>query len=234
MGRLVQRRFLVLLLALAMLVVVSPFLRSAFGTRLLLDGLLTVVFLAAYFMVFSRSPFRVPALVLGIPTLIGAWIDYVFPGIPRVPVLVSFHLVAAVFFSFAVVIILRSIHKEASVSADAIYGAICGYLLIGLAFGHLYCLTECLNPEAFRGIEQFSMPLQVEDRHHLLLTYFSFVTLTSVGYGDITPRSGPTRSLAVVEAMVGQFYIAVLIGELIGKRVSQAVSGRSSDSVQSG
>jgi hypothetical protein len=61
---------------------------------------------------------------------------------------------------------------------------------------------------------------------HFQLTYFSFVTLTTVGYGDITPaREGP-RGLAVVEAMVGQFYVAVLLGELIGKRVSHALEDR--------
>src|SRR5262249_16444355 len=161
-------------------------------------------------------------------------IDYVLPGLPRIPLLVGFHLVAALLFGFTVATILRAIHKEASVSADAIYGALCGYLLVGAAFGHLYCLTEALNPGSFRGSEQFSTQLEMDDRHHFMLIYFSFVTLTSVGYGDITPGSGIVRSLAVVEAMMGQFYIAVLIGELIGKRVSQAVSGQTSGPAKSG
>jgi hypothetical protein len=224
-----QRRFLILLLALALLVIVYPMLRNTLSTRLVLDVLLTVVFLAAFFMIFFRGPFQVPALVLGVPTIVGAWIDYVLPGLPRIPLLVSFHLVAALFLGFGVAIILRAVHQEVSVSADAIYGAICGYLLIGLAFGHLYCITEAFAPGSFWGSERFSTPLQVDDRHHFILTYFSFVTLTSVGYGDITPGSGPARSLAVIEAMIGQFYIAVLIGELIGKRVSQAMSARKAE-----
>jgi hypothetical protein len=219
-----RRKFLVLLLALGMLVIIYPLLRSAFSTRLLLDVLLTIVFAAAFFMVFSQGSFRIPALVLGIPTIVGAWIDYVVPGLPRIPLLIGFHVVAALFLGFAVAIVLRTIHKEVSVSADAIYGAICGYLLVGLAFGHLYCLTEALNPGSFHVSEPFSTPSQLDDRHHFMLTYFSFVTLTSVGYGDILPGSGTVRSLAVVEAIFGQFYIAVLIGELIGKRVSQAMS----------
>jgi hypothetical protein len=233
MDWLLRRRFQVLLLALALLVLVYPLLRSAFGTRLVLDVMLTIVFLAAFFMVFTQGRFRVPALVLGVPTVIGAWIDYVLPDLPQIPLQVGFHLVAALFFGFGVAIILRAVHKEVSVSADAIYGAICGYLLVGLAFGHLYCITDVFNPGSFRGSEHLSTP-HVDDRQHFLLTYFSFVTLTSVGYGDITPGSGMARSLAVVEAMIGQFYIAVLIGELIGKRVSQAVASQSSDSAKSG
>jgi voltage-gated potassium channel len=224
-----RRKFLALLLALGLLVVVYPVLRSAFSTRLLLDALLTVVFLAAFLTIFSQSRFRLLALLLGVPTIVGAWIDYVVPGLPRLPLVVGFHLVAALFLGFTVATILRAIHREETVSTDAIYGAFCGYLLVGLAFGHLYCVTESLNPGSFQMSEQFPPQLQVEARHHFILSYFSFVTLTSVGYGDITPGSGTARSLAVVEAIIGQFYIAVLIGELIGKRVSQVVSGQPSD-----
>jgi hypothetical protein len=228
-----ERKFLILLIAIGMLLIVYPLLRSAFRSRILLDILLTMVFLAAFLIIFSQSRFRLLALALAVPTLVGAWIDYVLPGLPRIPLLVGFHLVAVLLFGFTVATILRVIHKEASVSADAIYGALCGYLLVGAAFGHLYCITEALNPGSFHGSEQFSTQLQEDDRDHLMLTYFSFVTLTSVGYGDITPGSGTVRSLAVVEAIIGQFYIAVLIGELIGKRVSQAMSETQSDRAKS-
>jgi hypothetical protein len=228
-----QRKYLILLLAIAMLMIVYPLLRGAFSTRLLLDALLTLVFLAAFLIIFSQSRFRLLALLLAVPTLVGAWIDYVLPGLPRTALFVGFHLVAALLFGFTIVTILSAIHREASVSVNAIYGALCGYLLLGLGFGHLYCITAALNPESFHGSEQFSTPAEVDDRHHLMLTYFSFVTLTSVGYGDITPGSGMVRSLAVIEAILGQFYIAVLIGELIGKRVSQGMSGQRSDPAKS-
>jgi hypothetical protein len=59
---------------------------------------------------------------------------------------------------------------------------------------------------------------------HFLLTYFSFVTLTTVGYGDITPAGDTARALAMIEAVAGQFYLAVLIAELVGKRLAQATS----------
>jgi voltage-gated potassium channel Kch len=66
--------------------------------------------------------------------------------------------------------------------------------------------------------------LQVNEDRYFLLAYFSLVTLATVGYGDITPATELARSLAVVEAIVGQFYIAVLIADLIGKKLSQAVA----------
>jgi hypothetical protein len=226
MNRWFQQKYLALLLALGMLLIVYPLLRSAFSTRILLDVLITIVFLAAFLIIFSERHWRLLALALAVPTLIGAWSHYVLPGLPRLPLLVGFHLVAALLFGLTVVTILRAIHKEEGVSADAIYGALCGYVLVGLTFGHLYCVTESLNPGSFYGNEQFSTQLQREDRQYPTFVYFSLVTLTSVGYGDITPRIGFARSLAVVDAIIGQFYIAVLIGELIGKRVSQTISRR--------
>jgi hypothetical protein len=229
-----QRKFVSLLLAVGTLLILHPLLRIAFTTRILLDILLTIVFLAAFLLVFSQSRFRLLAVVLAVPTLVGAWIHYALPGLPELPLLVIFHLLAALFFGFTVTTILRLIHKEADVSVDAIYGAICGYALFGLGFAHLYCLTESLNPGSFQVNEQASTQLQGDDRQYFTFVYFSLATLTTLGYGDITPRSGIARSLAVVEAIIGQFYIAVLIGELIGKRVSQAISGQRSRPAQSG
>jgi len=218
-------RFLALLLTLVMLLVVYPVLSDVFDARLLLDALLSVVFLCGSLVIFSQRHLRLVALVLGIPTLAGLWTGYAFPGLPRQPLALGFHVCAVLFFGFTVAVILLAVHKEETVSADAIYGAFCGYLLTGLLFGHLYGLVESLSPGSFQGNADFTAKLQDEDHRHFVLTYFSFVTLTTVGYGDITPSKNAGRGLAVVEAIMGQFYIAVLVAELIGKRVAQAITG---------
>lgn len=229
MSWLLQRPFLGLLFALAMFLMVCPMLRDVLGARVLFDIVLTVVFLTAFLIVFRQGSLRLLALVLGIPTVVGAWTGYVLPGLPRLPLIVGFHFVAALFFTFTTATILKVVHQEKILSADSIYGAFCGYLLVGMTFGHLYCLLEALAPGSFRVSETFSVLFQDEDRRHVLLTYFSIVTLTTVGYGDITPVSESAGGLAVVESVVGQFYIAVLVAELIGKRVSQAIAGQRSD-----
>ena len=77
-------------------------------------------------------------------------------------------------------------------------------------------------PGSFRGID----PGAGGHRTHFLFTYFSFITLTTVGYGDITPGGDTARALALVESVAGQFYLAVLIADLVGKRVAQAVSAQ--------
>jgi len=82
---------------------------------------------------------------------------------------------------------------------------------------------------ARRGLTRRSAPGSVATdpgaEVHFQLSYFSFITLTTVGYGDITPTGNPVRSPSVAEAVTGQFYLAVLVAELIGKRVAQAPSG---------
>ena len=104
-------------------------------------------------------------------------------------------------------------------------------LLVALVFGHLYCVIQAITPGSFHARETFAAELQDETLRHSLLTYFSVVTLTTVGYGDITPVGGAARGLVAVEAVAGQFYIAVLVAELIGKRVSQAImAGQQSNS----
>jgi hypothetical protein len=96
-------------------------------------------------------------------------------------------------------------------------------------FGHGYSLVEALAPGSFRGGDFVTGPPD-PGRVHLTLTYFSFVTLTTVGYGDVAPAAGLARGLANVEAIVGQFYLAVLVADLIGKRVAQALSERAAQS----
>ena len=222
---LLRWRFLALLVTLALLLVVSPVLQAAFDSRLVFDALLSLVFVAAFAAVFTERSLRVPALLLGIPTLLGAWTGDVVPGLPRLPLAVGFHLVATAYLGLAIAAILRAVHREERVSADSVYGAFCGYLLLGLAFGHLYSLLEAVAPGSFRLRHDLATPVHDPERRQFLLTYFSLVTLTTVGYGDITPGSDPARGLAAVEAVLGQFYVAVLIAELIGKRVAQTLSG---------
>jgi hypothetical protein len=234
MNWLSRRKYRALLLVLVALVVVYPLLRGTTDERAVFHLFLTAVFLAAIRAIIADRSLRLFALLLGVPTVAGLWTGYALPGLARIPLAVGFHLFALLFFTFTVGVILREVYREKTVSADAVSGAFCGYLLTGLAFSHVYCVVESLHPGSFRGNEALAGLLRDEREQHFLLTYFSFLTLTTVGYGDITPASDAARGLAVVEAIVGQFYIAVLVAELIGKRVSQAVAPREADATPDG
>jgi hypothetical protein len=125
-------------------------------------------------------------------------------------------------------VILRTIFQDAVVSTDSINGAFAGYLLLGVMFGHVYCLVETIEPGSFAIQADFKTILNEDWKRHMLLNYFSVVTLTTVGYGDITPRSNWARNFSCVEAVIGQFYMAVIVAELIALRVSEAFAQKQS------
>ena len=219
MNRFADRKYLLLFITLMTVLGLAPFLEASPDTRLVFDLLLTLVFFASIGVIFADRRLRYMAVVLGIPTLVGGWTGYFIPGLPRVPLVIAFHLFAALFFAFTVAALVRGVHREKDVSADALYAALCGYILLALGFGHLFCVVAVIYPGSFAGE---TYPGDDAANRHFVLTYFSFVTLTTVGYGDVLPKSPPARGLAMVEAVTGQFYLAVLVAELIGKRLSTA------------
>ena|SRR5579859_6244859 len=221
-----RHRFLLLLLSLFLLFVVQPLVIGLELAQVLYDGLLTIVFATALFAVFRERHLLILALVLGLPSIVGRWTGYVLPALPRLPTLVTAHILAALFLAFSIAVILRSTYRETTVSTDAVCGALCGYLLIGLAFAHIYSGVEAAHPGSLRGDNALSVSVLNEGQRQALLIYYSFITLTTVGFGDLTPATPLTRVLSWVEAVFGQFYIAVIMAELIGIRVAQALGER--------
>jgi voltage-gated potassium channel len=215
-------RFVWLLAAMFGLLVLVPADRSGIAERVLAAVLLTAVYAAAFLVVLADARYRLGGLLIGFPALIGAWANLLAPGAAPPSVVVAGHVLSVIFLTFLISVILRMVFLRRAVSGDDIAASLCAYLLIGAAFGHVYALVEALAPGSFRG-DAFAAA-DASGNAYLLLTYFSYVTLTTVGFGDITPGTGLTRGLAATEAVVGQFYLAVLVASLIGKKVAQALS----------
>lgn len=128
-----------------------------------------------------------------------------------------------IFFLITTVTILSYVLQFKRVTADKIHGSICGYLLIGIVWALVYALIEHLYPGSFKFAEGFVSSHAQSVTHPAFIThfnYFSYVTLTTLGYGDVVPVTDMTRSLAAVEAVSGQLYIAVLIARLVGLHIS--------------
>lgn len=226
--RLLRRRFRILLIAFGLLFVGYPVLRGDAGGRVLYDVLLVVVFLTSFVIVFTQARHRLVGVVLATPTVAGILTGYALPGLPRTPVVVATHGFAALFLGYAVAVVLRTVYQERRVELDSIYGAICGYLLIGVAFGHVYSLIEQVAPGSFHASGDLAADIQNPDRSHFVFTYFGVLTLAGAGFGDVTPGTGVARGMTVVEAVVGVFYVAVLIADLLSKRVSQVLAEQQS------
>lgn len=112
----------------------------------------------------------------------------------------------------AVVVTIAFVMGAGVVGPDHLCGGICAYVLIAMAFGTVYTMQWVANPAAFTGMASPGS----EQRPWAELMYFSFSTLSTVGYGDIAPATIRSRSVSIVEQLTGTFYVAVLIGRLAG------------------
>jgi len=109
-------------------------------------------------------------------------------------------------------------HKE--ISANTLFGAICGYFFVGLTWSFIYILIQTFDAGAF---SKYLLTSSVHESAENFF-YYSFTTLTTLGYGDILPVSNLARTFSWLEAMVGQIYLAVWISQLVGLKIAQRLS----------
>ena len=129
-----------------------------------------------------------------------------------------------VFLLLATFNTLRQVAVGNNISPNRIVGAICVYLLLGVMWSIAYTVLEFSQPGSFKGLTELVSPVWNPD-----WIYFSFVTITTLGYGDITPLTQTARSLSFLEAIVGQFYIAVLVAGLVSAYISTRQNSSNSD-----
>ncbi len=113
-------------------------------------------------------------------------------------------------------LVLEHVFREGAITGDRIRGAVAAYLLLGLVWAFAYALVD----RAFPGAIDLKNAVVLAQHKMQTFAYFSFVTLTTVGYGDITPVHPVARVLAAGEALVGQLYPAVLIGRLVSLQIT--------------
>jgi hypothetical protein len=115
----------------------------------------------------------------------------------------------AVLIVYCTYCVLRYVLESSHITRDQIYAGISLYLMLGFAFGCVYYLINILNPGGF-AVNNAKLPVSTPD-----LMYFSFVTLATLGYGDITPAGKAVRALAQLEALAGMIYVAVFMARLV-------------------
>lgn len=137
-------------------------------------------------------------------------------------------LVDAAFVGFVAFLLLREVVRSHRVTLDTILGGISIYLLIAVFYSSLYSAVEIFHPGSFldRGspLEELGNQSTKVGRYPAL-GYYSFVTMTTLGYGDITPVTSVARNLASSQAIIGQLYVAILIAFLVGLFISQRKEG---------
>ena len=181
---------------------------------------LSIVFLYAIILIvrtFSLKPklltlyssVAILALILNATNRLGWYQSWL------VSFVVLIQLVYAVYLGLALYWILQDILSSPEVTPDVIRGGICVYLLIGVVWALLYGILTSIDPNAL------SESILVEEESFGSIMYFSYTTLTGLGYGDILPLSPLARMLTNLEAVVGQLYPSIFIAILIGGYMSQ-------------
>ena len=181
----------------------------------LLTALLFSLFLLAGVFSFSSHPaVRVLASLLAVAGIVLRWLRLALP----VPAIISLGLaLALLFMTFLTLTSLAKIFRDdGAVTGERVTGAVAVYLLFGLTFAYLYALLHQLLPGAFDLVVRpdFDDITQMES-----FTYFSFITLTTLGYGDITPVHPAARMFTAVQALFGQLYPATLLARLVSLEI---------------
>jgi len=218
-------RFSVLLAATLLVIGARLALSESPAAEVLLDLLSVVLLAAGLLTLIEDRRYRLVALVLGCPAILLGLVTHAFPlETARIVNLIT-RISSIVFMSFVVATLIRAVIMARAVSWDTISAALVGYLIIGVIWAQAYCVLELTQPGSFKVTDTNLDELDDVTQRQVTLEYFSFATLTTLGYGDIVPISRPARSLACVEAICGQFYLAVLVAGLIGMRGTRPDAG---------
>lgn len=197
------------LAALVLLFVASPFIEAMKQGGWLEVGLATLVVCMGVLAVGGRRRTLILAVVLVLPAVVGTWLHHLWPASYPMEAVLAARLV---FLAFVVVRLLVFILRAPKVNSEVLCAGISIYLLLGLLWALAYLLVGGADAKAF----SFSVP---PDSPHELTRfnafYYSFMTLTTVGYGDITPVSEVARMLAIMESMSGTLFVGMLIARLV-------------------
>ncbi len=214
--------FFYLLFSLLLLLLLAPLFEETFIGLIMVDIAYSAVLLSAVYAVCETKRLFTLAVVLVLPVIVGRWANYFLKNDSFTLVIKSFTIVVLVFIAC---VVLSYVLRDEEVTADKICGALSVYLLIGLTWGLLFTVIEGIRPQSFLIADVQGASILEISTH---FTYYSFVTLTTLGYGDIIPLTPTAKAFSFVEAVFGQIYIAVLIARLVGLHIAHSMKKDSS------
>jgi hypothetical protein len=207
----------VLLGLLVVTIVATPIFNEFVVFRATFRILVTLLYVGTMYAVSDRRGVRIVVGLLAVVSLAMGWWAYV------VPVTDAFHalkyLVQAVLLAVTAAVILSRVLGGTRVTTNTLSGAVNVYLLTAFFWASLFSALEVLHPGSFTpGLASIA---EIGDGLQQHFLYFSLVTMSTLGYGDVAPVSTAARSLATLEAVFGQLYLAILLGRLVGLQISQ-------------
>lgn len=197
----------ILFFSLISVLFLLPFVNAMPFLRFALVGQYTFVM---FYLVFSARHTRGLYLIdiaFVIPTLLATWLDSIYQNDYT---FVASYATMMIFFLYLQFLIIKQMIHTHKVTTNTIFGAMNIYLVAGLVWAYAFILLNHFDASAFHMPTYEALHKEVE-----LFTYYSFTTLTTLGYGDIVAQSAQARMLSVLEAVFGQLYLAIVIAKLV-------------------
>lgn len=213
-------RYWIVLFAQIFLIVLATFIEHHFALYILFALALLWILGTAIAAIWKSFLPRVLALLTGFIAFFSGfvWVEPHVSGGFKLAALIVCGFSYSVFILIAIIAMIKNVFVREGVTAARIVGSICIYLLIGMFFAFLYATLDLINPAAFNlgsisgeSIETF--------REYL---YFSYITLTTIGFGDMLPTLPLSRLFSLLEGLIGPIYLAIMVASLVGMHVSQA------------
>jgi hypothetical protein len=210
--------------ALVVIIVADALIPAAAPRGRFSDFVLAAVLLAALVEIVRTRRNAVWAAVLGLPAILLRVASAFVADSPFISTATL--ALSAVFFTFLIWSLLHDLYSGNRSTSERIFGALCAYVFIGLLFALLYTHLEFREPGSF-AISNVPMAEQAtrETTLYPIFAYFSFVTMTTLGYGDISPVTDSARTLAWFEALLGQLYLAVMVAGFVAQHISERMKG---------
>ncbi len=207
-------RFQVLLGILLVFFAVVPF----FEKRLFTDLMSTIILIFGLSAISNSRIQLIACSLLALLAIAAIWLARWFPG---KQLIIGADGLDVLFLILVIFAILANVFRSREITTESLAGAICAYLLIGALWADVFSILETVRPGSFSSVTATSNAVTSVESARLQaaqFSYFSFVTLSTLGYGDITPLTRPARNLAALEAIFGQLYLAVLIARLVSQQ----------------
>ncbi|GBC63643.1 ion transporter [Desulfonema ishimotonii] len=212
-------RFLFLIISMLLLLILSPFLQGIWGMRLIVDIFFAATLLSAVYAVHEEKKHTLINAFLAIPMLISLVLRHLIEEQGFFITMVG-NFFGTLLILFTLFSVLSFVYRQTEVTRDVLHAAIVVYLLFGLMWSILYSILEGIEPGSFKLGDSL-----ISDRRVVFL-YYSFVTLTTLGYGDITPLTSKASALSIVEAIIGQLYLVIQVAWLVGMYTSRSLDKR--------
>ncbi len=208
-----ESKYLVHLFTLILLLLISPFFTESSSAKLNFSFLITIVLISGLYADVEAKRIDYLELVLGGLAITLTWVDYIIPNISFLDI--TTQIIYALYFFYFLIELIAKIIITDKISPNLIYAAIVGFLMLGLLGATLASIIGMIYPHAY------NMPANLSYYRFENYIYYSFISITTVGYGDMTPNMPVAKTVAIFLCTCGHFYTSIIISLIIGKYLNK-------------